>query len=332
MKSGMATALLWLGSLSCLFAAGTGETQSLTVSVRTLDGSTMVGVPEVASVGIDTAFGAVSVPLAILTEIQHEPGKTNTVLRFKNEDRVTGIWQEKTFAMKTAFGSQQMPLTLVKSIAVRSAAPKADALLHYTFDVDEGSLVRDSSGKENNGTVIGAKYTSAGKVGGAYQVGRNLGHLQVANPETWAFGQRPFSICFWLQMSSPPGGEQMLIAQDEGGGERNKWAFELLNGNVDFHINNPGSASYRIASHPWVPEVGKWYHLAMTRNGSAYSLYVDGVCVSTDQNTLPLPTANAPLTIGQGEGLYVEGTIDDVMIFDRALSQEDVREIHGAAN
>ena len=123
----------------------------------------------------------------------------------------------------------------------------------------------------------------------------------------------------------------MLIAQDEGGGEHNKWAFELCNGNVDFHIHSPGSADYRIASHPWVPEGGRWYHLAVTRNGSTYSIYVDGACISTDQNTLPIPVANASLTIGQGEGLYVEGTIDDVMIFDRALSQEDVRDIYNAA-
>jgi hypothetical protein len=332
MKLGIAAALLCSASFSCLFAAGTGETQTLTVSVRTLDGSTMVGVPEAACIGVDTAFGAVSVPLAMLREIQHESAKTSTVLRFKNEDRVTGMWQEKTFAMRTAFGRQQVPLSLVKSIAVRSAAPKAGAILHYTFDADEGSLVRDGSGKENNGTVMGARYTSAGKVGGAYQVGRNLGHLQVANPEPWAFGQRPFSICLWLQMSARPGQENMLIAQDEGGGEHNKWAFELNEGNIDFHIYSPGRADSRIAAHPWVPEVGKWYHLAMTRNGGTYSLYVDGVCVSTDRNAVPLPAANAPLTIGQGEGLYVEGTIDDVIIFDRALSQEDVREIQSAAN
>jgi hypothetical protein len=66
----------------------------------------------------------------------------------------------------------------------------------------------------------------------------------------------------------------------------------------------------------------------VTRNGDAYSIYVDGTRVSTDTNSLPIPVAKAPLTIGQAEGLYVEGTIDEVMIFDRALSGDEVKQIY----
>jgi hypothetical protein len=113
-------------------------------------------------------------------------------------------------------------------------------------------------------------------------------------------------------------------------GERSKWAFQMQNGNLDFHINNPRRENYRIAASPWSPQTDRYYHLSVTRNGDTYSIYVDGTRFSTDSNPLPIPAAKAPLTIGQAEGLYVEGMVDEVMIFNRALSQDEVKQIYDA--
>ncbi len=321
----------WLTSVYCLCASASSPTNDVTVALMTQAGSTVVGVPEKTVVVVKAAFGEVSVPFTTLREIQHEPDKTNTVLHFKNDDRLTGIWEEKAFTLKTIYGTQQIPLSVIMSVVMRSSAVKTGLLLHYAFDGNEGEVIRDSSAMQNDGVVHGAKYTAYGRIGGAYQVGRQLGYLQAPSRDTWSFGVKPFSICLWLKLNTLPVGEQMLIAHDEGGGERNKWAFEFLSGNINFHINNQASASYRIASYPWTPQVGKWHHLAVTRNGSTYKIYVDGVRVATDQNALEVPNANAPLTIGQGEGLYIDGTIDDVMIFDHALPEDDIRAIYASA-
>lgn len=330
MKNGLvAVAGMLLGAM-CLSAEEARPTNSVSVVLKTQDGSSIVGSPVKADIAIETAFGRVSLPFEILKCIECEPRTTNTLVHFGNGDRLSGKWQDEAFALKTAFGEQKVPLALLRSVVVRGEGVREGLILHYSFDAAEDGVVQDSSGKGNNGTVCGAKYCPDGKVGGAYQVGKRLGYIQVPDQPAWSFADKRFSIGLWLRVNGLPYGEQMIIAHDDGGGERNKWAFEFWNGGLCFHINTPNSASYRIAANQWVPQVGKWHHLAVTRDGSAYSIYVDGACVSTENNQLPMPVANAPITIGQGEGLYVEGTIDEVMIFDRALTQEDIRQLYDA--
>ncbi len=306
------------------------DTNSICVVLKTQDGSSVVGLPKKLNITIETEFGNMSVPLVLLNRIEHDSCKTNTVLYFKNEDRLSGIWKDKTFELKTAFGDQEVPTPLLKSVTMRSDSVKEGLILYFTFDAEDSDVIHDKSGKGNNGVLCGAKYVQDGKVGGGIRVGRRMGYIQVPDNELWSFGMKPFTICLWLKLDALPYNEHDFIGHNEGGGDRNKWAFEFLNGNICFHINNPNNASFRIASYPWLPQIGKWHHLAVTRNGNLYNIYIDGACAATDNNQLPVPVASAPLTIGQAEGLYVEGMIDEVMIFDRALPADSIQQIYNA--
>ncbi|NCD21955.1 MAG: LamG domain-containing protein, partial [Spartobacteria bacterium] len=141
----------------------------------------------------------------------------------------------------------------------------------------------------------------------------------------WNFGDQPFSIALWIKLEQMPVGEQMIVGHDEGGGEQNKWAFEFWQGNLCFHVNSSRSESFRIGAIPWRGEVDRWHHLAVTREGSDFRIYKDGICVSEARHLLPVPSAKAPLTMGQAERLFVEGALDEVMLFDRELSADEVQ-------
>lgn len=326
--------LLWVFGVC---AEESKQTPSLSVTLRTRDGSNLVGVPARSEINMDTSIGRVSVSLSLLTGIEREAktGITNTVLQFANGDRLSGTWKGDAIAVKTSFGLQEVPLSLVRSVIVRAGPANAGAkeglILHYSFDGEDATVVSDMSGKGNNGTVVGATHTPEGKMGAAREVGRELGYVQAQDQPAWSFGVRPFSICLWFKFRTLPSGEQTFAGHNEGGGERNKWAFQYVHEGLCFHVNNPSSASCRIGAYPWVPEVGRWYHMAVTRQENTYKIYLDGACVSTANNPMPVPPANAPLTIGQAEELYVEGTVDEVMIFDRALLPDDVRAMHDNA-
>jgi hypothetical protein len=85
-----------------------------------------------------------------------------------------------------------------------------------------------------------------------------------------------------------------------------------------------GSIKYTTGSSA-LP-LGTWTHLALTYDGSAISLYVNGVRVSTKQASGTIQSTSSPLWIGGNSpyGEYFNGRIDDVRIYNRALSQAEI--------
>jgi len=61
---------------------------------------------------------------------------------------------------------------------------------------------------------------------------------------------------------------------------------------------------------------GTWYHLAVTRSGNVYTLYVDGSSVGSATYTTQQPGSGAYGFIGAetGQGAYLNGYIDDLRI------------------
>ena len=70
-----------------------------------------------------------------------------------------------------------------------------------------------------------------------------------------------------------------------------------------------------------------WTHLAMTYDGAALRLYVNGVQVASKAQTGPLATSATPLTIGGDpiDGQYFKGRIDEVRVYRAALSQAEIQ-------
>jgi uncharacterized repeat protein (TIGR01451 family) len=70
----------------------------------------------------------------------------------------------------------------------------------------------------------------------------------------------------------------------------------------------------------------------VTRNGSAYALYIDGVQVATATNSIAIPDPAASLTIGRAEAYFLNGLVDEVEIFNRALTASEVQAIYNAGS
>ncbi len=297
----------------------------LSVTLATKDGSSLVGAPLSKGVRMKSAFGDLALPYELLAGVCLGPAEGQMTVEFKNQDRLSGTCLDEWIGVDTAFGVQKVAVGFIREIRIRSTVPRDGLLAYYPFDGDGGDVVRDASGNERDGKVVGAVYTPEGWKGGAYRVGRGCGYIEIPHNPAWDFGDKPFSISLWLKLDGPPYGDQMLMGHDEGGGPQNKWTFQFWNQQLCFHVNTPQGNGPRIAVAPWRGRVGRWHHLAVTRNGPDFRTYVDGACVAQEKLGRSVPNATAPLTIGQSEMLYVEGMLDDVMIFDRALSEEEIR-------
>jgi len=297
------------------------------IALSTQDGSSLVGTPLARGVRVETSFGRSAIPYRLMTRARLDVTEGGMVIEFRNQDRLTGTCLEKWIGVNTAFGVQKVPLDFIREIRVLSPV-RADGLLaYYPFDGDADGKVRDASGNGRNGRALGAVFVPDGKRGGAFRVGRRTGYLEVPHDAAWNFGDKPFTIALWVKLESLSYGEQTLIGHNEGGGSRNKWGFQFVRGQLNFHVNSPQGPAPRIAAVPWQGAAGQWHHVAVTREGEVYRIYLDGECAAEDRHGWPVPEAKFPLTSGQGEDLYVEAVLDEVLIAGRALAPEEIHRL-----
>jgi hypothetical protein len=210
----------------------------------------------------------------------------------------------------------------------------------------------DSAGA-NNGTMMNNAGFAPGKVGTAFNIPpfssasiaysrpSNGPFVQVPYTNWWAFGSNNFTIELWANFTNLLNGDTgnpfsgLMIACDEASGDEKKWLFAWAGtpagGVLEFHINGPtinGGAGVFLVQAPFLPVVNQWYHLAVTRNGDLYTIYENGVAVGSQTDSNVIPDPGVPLTIGEAEGFYFSGRLDEVTVYKRALSAGEIATIY----
>jgi hypothetical protein len=151
-----------------------------------------------------------------------------------------------------------------------------------------------------------------------------------------------FTLAAWIKPESVTGAVvSRMLDRERGKG----FGIYLRDGRIHFHItNNFADDAIRVDTGK-VIEPGRWTHVAATYDGSVQAagvkLYVDGKPVEfqVEQDTLYRPFRNAgavfnePLRIGAGggEGNRFTGSIDDVLVYARALDDGELAGIAGTA-
>jgi Concanavalin A-like lectin/glucanases superfamily len=125
--------------------------------------------------------------------------------------------------------------------------------------------------------------------------------------------------------------DAVLAANDEGPYDVNKWIFGLFNGTLTLLVDDPVNGPVAIGQAPFTPDLNTWYHVALTRQGTTFTAYVNGAPIGTDTSSAVIPNANAPLTMGQAEGIgWLNGLVDEMTIYHRALSGSEIAAIYSA--
>jgi|GEM_PF-4909673 len=80
-------------------------------------------------------------------------------------------------------------------------------------------------------------------------------------------------------------------------------------------------------------QVGKWYHAVLTYNGSKVRAYINGELVGEATLTGSIADSSYDINIGRNPvygGDYFKGVIDEVRIFNRTLSEEEIKASYNA--
>jgi uncharacterized repeat protein (TIGR01451 family) len=226
-----------------------------------------------------------------------------------------------------------------KASAQTCVPPPAGIVAWWPFDETSGTTAADVVGN-NSATYINGVQSAPGMVGASVLLNGSGAYLGVPDSDLWAFGTTDFTIEFWANFAAPPGSDYghpscVFISNDQGSGDEPKWFFAAFSGNLEFHVNGPSLGPIFSPIVPFSPQVGQWYHLAVTRSGTNYSIFADGNLLGSGPNAADIPTPSAPLTIGQsGEpfGGFMNGRLDEMTIYNRALTQAELQAIVAAGS
>lgn len=214
-------------------------------------------------------------------------------------------------------------------------------VLHLQCDEEILSAgVKDSSGHDNHGMASGVRWTSNGRRGGAYEFLKDGDAVVV--PNNFSLNPTKLTLAAWIRTSNDDGRWHRIFDKcfDQGfalsiGGQirgtdwRGRIHFEVapaltqgLGGNkTDQSVND-----------------GKWHHIVATFDGIEQRIFVDGRSASAPfvfQRELSIPGNSFDLVVGcnrsnsppREAGFSFRGIIDEPMMWNRALSSEEIRQL-----
>jgi RHS repeat-associated protein len=190
----------------------------------------------------------------------------------------------------------------------------------YGFDEGSGTSVADSSGNSNGGTVSGASWTTSGRFGKALDFDGTNDKVSVADSNSLDL-TNGMTVSAWVKPDTL-GGYRTVVMKERG----SNLSYALYGGTDTSNrpaVELPGNQ--RLA--PSAVATGSWTHLAGTYDGANMRIFVNGVEVSSEPETMTITTSSNPLSIGGNTpwGEYFDGLIDEVRVYNRALSQSEIQ-------
>lgn len=191
-------------------------------------------------------------------------------------------------------------------------------LLHMDHPSNGATFVADASPAAHGyGSVNGAGHTdTAQKEFGLSSLALlSAGsYVTFAHHADWEFGAGDFTIEWWERRAAA-GASQPALARD-GSTTFIAWLIWSDATNVLFHASSNG-VSWDVANGVsfGAMQTGVWHHFAVTRSGTTFRLFRDGVQTNTFTSSASLWGSGAPFSIGRAQNTnYYNGYLDEVRI------------------
>lgn len=193
----------------------------------------------------------------------------------------------------------------------------------------------------SHGQYAGNLHILPGRVDRGLGFPGNGSYLWIADSSLWDFGVHDFTIEFWIHLfiGTPSPQAVILLPVANIADALDFWSLQLHGAATQdsrflllFTTSTGAVEGVQLAHSPLNP--GQWYHLAVTRSGNLYTGFVDGVPTApVATSTTPIPDPAAPLTFGGYQGAaFFSGIIDEVTIYNRALTPLEVAQITDAGS
>jgi len=203
------------------------------------------------------------------------------------------------------------------------AVAPAGLVAAYSFDEGAGTTVTDASGNTHVGTILGATWTPSGRYGGALSFNGTNASVDLGALGT--FYRAGFTMEAWVQKQTATKNDVAVLGTwtgSESGGPM-IWVDHIA---THYQLTfNQGLSNYLDSGQN--PVGGTWQYLSVTFDGTTARFYINGTEVANRAVTVSAGSSNSWRigAYGGTPGGFFDGLIDEVRIYNRALSPTDVQ-------
>jgi len=186
----------------------------------------------------------------------------------------------------------------------------------------------------NHGTLSGGVTFPSGKSGQAFSLDGVASHVLIPDSATLNPTNK-VTLEGWVYATGRQGAHRDIISKD---GETSGRQYLLTISSMDRfrpHVGVP--AGFKHFDGAAIVRLNRWYHVAMAYDGSSLNLYVNGVLDGSMNVSGPIIRTTQPVRLGGGAPLgappyHFQGLIDEVSIYNRALSAAEIKAIYDAGS
>lgn len=196
----------------------------------------------------------------------------------------------------------------------------------WKFDETSGTVAYDSSGNGNNGNLTNGPTWTTGKIGGALSFDgvNDYVDLEVG---TKLSQKSLISVSLWIK----PVEYKYAVLINQKKANSFGWAFKwrVSNEKLYFKIYGQSESSSAGLTYLKNPQLNAWSHLIAVIGQNSHKIYLDSSINREINNSLSFEASSGDVSVGSDKNLeYFNGLIDDVRIYDRALSAAEVQALY----
>jgi hypothetical protein len=222
--------------------------------------------------------------------------------------------------------------------SVYSTESNMQGLWHFDEGLSSGNYFKDAS---DNGYILtetsGTIPEVTGRVGKAVDFeADDTEYLAIADasaPNLDITG--PITLSAWIKRESAPGTDMFVMGKQNHSTNNRSYWIRLTPNSAQFGISNDGTTTagkYFALNGATDLSTGTWFHIVGTYDQENLNVYVNGVVDATPlAATVSIFNGNAPFTVGVNGAAsteFYDGLIDEVMVLNRALSADEIRQIY----
>ena len=232
-----------------------------------------------------------------------------------------------------------------------TAAPNHNLTIkgYWKFDDNTGTLAKDSSGWQNNGTLLNGTVKcangdcpvwTAGVFGNAIKLDGLNDYVNVSDSPSVNMSGNVLTLSAWVNLSTTAGADttQRIISKTAGAGSEQ---YELLYtsdshatpNKFRFDIGNSASLTSLYTNETFT-STNAWYHVAGVYNSSHMIIYVNGREKNVTVYTGGITARTSDVNIGRAAtgNQNFNGTIDEVRIYNQSLTASQISTLALASN
>jgi hypothetical protein len=209
------------------------------------------------------------------------------------------------------------------------------AVAHWTFDEPDGKTVYDSVDGNHGTLYYGTR--APGQAGGGIELDGDWDYVLVPNSTSISVGRRDYTFSAWIRPTTVEG--IRVIVGKVSNYANKEYVLGLDEGRIRLDVERDGNNGRVYSTAVVTPNT--WQHVAVTFNSATLvaRFYHNGVLVEQGPTEYPITALpyllNATLWIGMRGAPFEDrafaGGIDEVLIFNTALSAEEVMTVYGSA-